>query len=59
MNQAVFWVTPKSRADSQELMPFLQLTTSHKAASHLSRPKGESSKIVPVLSENFGLSWPV
>src|ERR1039457_5775112 len=54
MNHAVFWVTPRSRADSQELIPFLQFTTSHRAASHLSRPRGESSKIVPVRSEPRG-----
>src|SRR4051812_10283701 len=33
-------------------MPFLQLTSSHIAQSHLSRPSGESSKIVPTLMEN-------
>ena len=34
-------------------MPFLQLTASHMAGSHLSKPIGESSKIVPTLAENF------
>src|SRR6185436_18273650 len=33
-------------------MPFLQLTTIQSAGSHLSRPSGESSKIVPSLTEN-------
>ena len=33
-------------------MPFLQLTTIQRAGSHLSRPSGESSKIVPTLTEN-------
>src|SRR6266436_2651654 len=36
-------------------MPFLQLDVSHIAGSHLSRPIGESSKIVPTLAENFCL----
>src|SRR5437868_3679932 len=34
-------------------MPFLQLEVSHIAGNHLSRPIGESSKIVPTLAENF------
>src|SRR5205085_5351241 len=34
-------------------MPFLQLAFSHMAGSHLSKPIGESSKIVPTLAENF------
>src|SRR5258708_4915332 len=34
-------------------MPFLQLEVSHIAGSHLSKPIGESSKIVPTLAENF------
>src|ERR1017187_2981925 len=34
-------------------MPFLQFTRSLKAGSHLSSPMGESSKIVPVFSENL------
>jgi len=34
---------PRSRAISHELMPFLQLTISHMAHSHLSREIGESS----------------
>jgi hypothetical protein len=53
MNQADFWVIPKSLAISQLLIPFLQFTTSQSAVSHLSRPSGESSKMVPVFSENF------
>src|SRR2546421_621201 len=55
MNHAVFWVTPRSRASSQELMPFLQFTTSHRAGSHLSNPSGDSSKSVPVFKENVGI----
>src|ERR1700731_2976884 len=38
-------------------MPFLQFTTSHIAASHLSRPSGLSSKIVPVLAVNWRFAW--
>ena len=34
-------------------MPFLQFDRIQKAGSHFSRPMGESSKIVPTLSENF------
>lgn len=52
-NQAVFCVTPSARAISQLLMPFLQLTTSHIATSHLSKPIGESSMIVPTFAENW------
>src|SRR5580693_3145651 len=52
MNQAVFWVTPKARASSQELMPFLAFTIIQKAGSHLSRPSALSSKIVPIFTEN-------
>src|SRR5438105_15615834 len=33
-------------------MPFLQLAMSQIAANHLSRPSGESSKIVPTRTEN-------
>src|ERR1019366_7292060 len=40
-------------------MPFLQLIISHAAQSHFSRAIGESSKIVPVLSEKVGLLCPV
>src|SRR5208283_2744145 len=52
MNQAVFWVTPKARASSHELMPFLAFTIIQKAGSHLSKPSALSSKIVPTLAEN-------
>src|SRR5438270_9911871 len=34
-------------------MPFLQFDASHIAGSHLSKPIGESSKIVPTFAENF------
>ncbi len=51
MNHADFCVTPSARPSSCELIPFLLLATSHIAGSHLSRPSGESSKIVPSLIE--------
>src|SRR5436190_23207420 len=51
MNQADFCVTPRARASSCELIPFLLLAISHTAGSHLSSPSGESSKIVPTLTE--------
>src|ERR1019366_2101898 len=35
-------------------MPFLQFTICHIAASHLSRPIGDSSMIVPVFKVNCG-----
>ena len=34
-------------------MPFLQDARSHIAVSHLSKPMGESSKMVPSLTENW------
>ena len=34
------------------LIPFLQLTSIQRAASHLSSEIGESSKMVPTLTEN-------
>src|SRR5271157_5200578 len=37
-------------------MPFLQFTICHMAVSHLSRPIGESSMMVPVLRVNWGAS---
>ena len=40
------------RTGLELLMPFLQLATIHIAGSHLSRPMGESSKMVPTLTEN-------
>ena len=40
---------------SQLEMPFLQLLMSHIAGSHLSKPSGESSKIVSTLTENWRL----
>src|SRR5438552_905122 len=52
MNHALFCVTLIARAISYELTPFLQFTIIHSAASHLSRPMGESSKMVPTLTEN-------
>src|SRR6266567_8752965 len=53
MNQAVFCVTPIARWTSYDDTPFLQFTTCHIAMSHLSRPSGESSKIVPVFDVNW------
>ena len=53
MNHAVFWVTPTARWISQDEMPFLQFTSIHMTGSHLSKPSGESSKMVPTFSENF------
>src|SRR2546430_15434969 len=38
-------------------MPFLQFAASHIAGNHLSKPIGESSKIVPTLTENFCFGW--
>src|SRR5439155_4520225 len=52
MNQPVFWVTPSARANSYELIPFLLLASIHSAGSHLSKPMGLSSKIVPSFTEN-------
>src|SRR5690349_5696415 len=52
MNQAVFWVTSRERANSQELMPFLALAMHQTATNHLSNPRGESSKIVPTFTLN-------
>ena len=52
MNQAVFWVTPRERPNSCDEMPFLELAISQMAGSHLSKPRDESSKMVPTLSEN-------
>src|SRR5690242_3748729 len=51
MNHVDFWVTPSARPSSCELMPFFELAISHTAGSHLSSPSGESSKIVPTLTE--------
>lgn len=52
MNQADFWVIPSALPSSCEEMPFLELAASQTAGSHLSRPSGESSKIVPTLTLN-------
>jgi len=52
MNQAVFWVTPSARCNSIELTPVRRVKRSQTAGSHLSRPSGESSKMVPTLTEN-------
>jgi hypothetical protein len=55
MCQALSWWIPRSRASSWLEMPFLQLTASQIAGSHLSNPSGESSKIVPFLTEYWYL----
>jgi hypothetical protein len=43
---------PSARATSYELIPFLSLVIIQTAGSHLSKPSGESAKIVPFLTEN-------
>ena len=53
MNHAVFGVTPKARPSSWEETLFLELAINQTAGSHLSHPMGESSKMVPTLSENW------
>ena len=52
MCQALFCVTLIARASSQLLMPFFALLMHQTATNHLSKPSGESSKIVPTLTEN-------
>jgi hypothetical protein len=52
-NHADFWVIPSERAISWLLMPFLLLATSQIAGSQTSKPSGESSKMVPSLTENW------
>ena len=49
----------RPRQISCELTPFFMLAIIHTAGSHLSRPSGESSKMVPVLSVNFRFGWRV
>jgi hypothetical protein len=51
MNHADFCVTPSERAISCDETPFLELAISQIAGSHLSKPSGESSKIVPTFTE--------
>src|SRR5487761_1398540 len=57
MNHALFCVTPSDRAISCDETPFLELAISQIAGSHLSKPSGESSKIVPTLAENCLRHW--
>lgn len=52
MNQADFWVTPKVRANSQELTPLREFASSQKATIHLSKVTAESSITVPTLTVN-------
>ena len=40
-----------ARSISQLLIPFLQLAISHMATSHLSRPRGLSSKTEPFFTD--------
>src|SRR5690606_30972657 len=44
INHALFCVIPSARLISYEETPFLALVMTHNATSHLSRPKGLSSK---------------
>jgi len=53
MNQLVFCVTPSARASSCDETLFLLFASNHTAGSHLSQPRGESSKMVPTLAENW------
>ena len=46
-------MTPSARWSSHELIPFRLLAIIHIAGSHLSKPSGESSKMVP----SFTLNW--
>src|SRR2546429_6321399 len=55
MNNDDYRVTPRARASSCKMIPYLLLAASHTAGSHLSRPSGESSKIVPSFTENCRL----
>ncbi|MGH9139559.1 MAG: hypothetical protein ACRD2I_00300, partial [Vicinamibacterales bacterium] len=48
-----FLRTPSDRAISWLDTPFFMLAIIHTHGNHLSKPSGESSKTVPVLSENF------
>src|SRR5579862_1966523 len=52
MNHAVFCVTFRSRATSQEEIPFLQFKISHMAVSHCPRLSGLFSKMVLYLTPN-------
>src|ERR1035441_2006160 len=49
---ALFCVTPIVRAISQEETPLRRFAGIHIATIHLSRPSGESWKMVPTLTEN-------
>src|ERR1017187_687887 len=52
MNHAVLCVTWRARPSWCELTSFLDDISSQNAGSHLSRPSGESSKIVPTFTVN-------
>ena len=50
----LFLIYPEGNfIEATEDTPFLQFTKSHITGNHLSRPRGESSKIVPTFRENF------
>jgi hypothetical protein len=46
-----FLFTSRARASSYELVPFFQLTMSQSVGRHFWSGSGESSKMVPTLSE--------
>lgn len=52
MNHAVFCVTPIARPNSCDETPLRSPASIHMAGSHFSRPRGESSKIVPTFTED-------
>src|SRR6185437_10704355 len=52
MNHAVGWRTPRARASSMLLMPFLAFATHQMATNHFCSGSGLSSKIVSTLTEN-------
>ena len=52
MNQAVFWVTPKSFANWVLAIPFLWDVMNQTASIHVRSGSFVSSKMVPTLIEN-------
>src|SRR5260370_7108984 len=52
MNHAVFCVTVKAFPKRCELYPLVAAVNNQTAGNHLSSPSGESSKILPTLTEN-------
>jgi len=53
MNQAVFWVTPRVRLISQELMPFLQIRHEPNANEPLVESNGRILEDRTDLTENW------